>query len=176
MCGLTQIHLATQYGHHFVDEHLMQFESESLVCFYTTGRLQRTAEDCHHVGWLPGVWITEANALWTREESFNFPVQERGAHSKRSAKKEKRKKRGAKMIQQLGGADRLLCDWKRWQGWSTGKNRFGFQSKMPSLMGKTKMAAKSQAWQSYGSNRWQAYQMKTTNPETTNYLITKILN
>lgn len=29
MRGLTQIHLATQYGHHFVDEHLMQFKSES---------------------------------------------------------------------------------------------------------------------------------------------------
>lgn len=29
VCGLTQIHLATQYGHHFVDEHLMQFKCES---------------------------------------------------------------------------------------------------------------------------------------------------
>lgn len=29
VCGPTQIHLATQYGHHFVDEHLMPFKSES---------------------------------------------------------------------------------------------------------------------------------------------------
>lgn len=29
VCGPTQIHLAAQYGRHFVDEHLMQFKCES---------------------------------------------------------------------------------------------------------------------------------------------------
>lgn len=53
MCGPTQIHLATQYGHHFVDEHLMQFKCESpclLLCMqpggWSTQRRTVTTLDC----------------------------------------------------------------------------------------------------------------------------------
>lgn len=61
VCGLTQIHLATQYGHHFVDEHLMQFKSESshlLLC---------NREAAAHSGGLSPHWMAPRSVNhWTK--------------------------------------------------------------------------------------------------------------
>lgn len=128
------------------------------ICFYATGRLQHTAEDFHHIGWLPGVWITEPNVLWTREESFNFPVQERGAHSKRCAKKQKTKKRTTTIP--IAGGKRQTSLWNGGRFGQLGRTGLAFRAKslLLYLHVQTEMAPKSRAWQSFSSDQWQAYQ------------------
>lgn len=111
VCGRTQIHLATQYGRHFADEHLMQFKSESsrllLMQQGGCGTQRRTvttldaSQECESLNQM---------CFGIERKASISPVQERGAHSKRCAKKKKKEKR-AKTIQQPGGGG----------GWGVGR-------------------------------------------------------
>lgn len=93
VCGQTQIHLATQYGRHFADEHLMQFKSESwrllLMQQGGCGTQRRTvttldgSQECESLNQM---------CFGLERKASIFLCKERGAHSKRCAKKQKRKK------------------------------------------------------------------------------------
>lgn len=76
----------TMRTHHFVDEHLMQFESEPhrvLLC-----SREPEAEDCHHAGRLPGVSIAPPKiSFWKDGGKVRFSCTRRERSTQKTKKK-----------------------------------------------------------------------------------------